>query len=119
MSHRQERDSTICELYKEGKTLEQIAEECSLSRARVGRILQKNGLTSKDRVKSALSQRVKFTGIYLTAQAKAALVQISADEDTSMSSFLSNLFDEELKRRGITFEIKKSQDSSLPFEETG
>ena len=85
------RNEEICELYKSGLTLEQCAQQFSISRQRVRQIVRKAGIFKGP-------NRDAFLGVDLTPETKASLKDLAAEKQTSMSKLASQTIEEMLAK---------------------
>ena len=93
------RNNTICILYQEGVTQADLAIRFAISKARVGQILKRAGITPDNRVTPA--NRTAFIGVNLSEGVKNALQYECLQEGIPVSKFVSNLVVKELHARGI------------------
>lgn len=117
-----ERNQEICDLYtKEGLSQLQLSKRFKITQVRVGQILNRAGIQKSDRPKMKNLYRTAFTAIMLREDVKIALKQIVKDEGhRSLSSFVSNLCEAELKRRGVEIKLALpmiGEDVRLPLED--
>lgn len=110
------RDEKICEGYKQGQTQEELADRFELSKARVGQILKKAGLTPQDRPEKPPSDRTTFTGVNLSPRVKSALKEEVQRQDSNMSAWIADLVQKELASRGYDFSSPPTEDEpKLPL----
>lgn len=114
------RNDFICDLYKNGHTQDDIAAKFEISQIRVGQILRRAGLSKGDRPKTIDPFiRDAYVGVFVSRPVKAALKEAAKhDGKKSVSSFLCELIENDLKRRGIklTVPIETEIDVPLPLE---
>jgi transcriptional regulator with XRE-family HTH domain len=106
------RDQEICDHYRSGLTQRELANRYQLSISWIGQILKREGLNIGDRAKRS---RPTFTGVLLSPSVKAIVRTISKVEETSMSAWIADLIEKELKSRGVTFP-QLEEDVELPYE---
>lgn len=103
--HNVKRDAAICQLYKEGATLQALGHAYRLSKARVWQIVKKGGLSSRDRNKADV--RDEFLGVNLSEQVKSALRAETERRGVSMSEFTSELLVDMLRCCGYQLEAEQ------------
>lgn len=118
-----DRDTLIRKLYTEGgddSTMEALANRFHLSKARIGRILNKVGIRKEHRPLPPLSDRTAYTGVTLHPDVKKALRKIAKSSDKkSLSAYIAGLIDEDLKRHNVVIErsLPNEIDTPLPLED--
>lgn len=112
------RNEQIAEMYRQGETQQAIAEKLNISKVRVGQILHQMGMSKIDRPKVSPFKRTAFTAVYLKESVKNALRQAAKNEGKALSLFLSDVLEDELKRRGlpVIHPIMNEIDVPLPLE---
>lgn len=118
--NQQERNQEIIDGYKAGATQDDLAAAHGITPARVWQILNRAGLTKRDRPSvSHKRDEQAFTGVLLPPEVKKALRQAAKADGKSMSAFVAELVRAKLEERGADFEIVKflkEEDVPLPLE---
>lgn len=105
MDHK-ERDEVICKSYVAGLTLQGIADQHGLTRARIQQILRGAGLKRDDRRSNKLDRDI-FLGVNIPEGVKEALREEAARRGVSMSALTSETMSDMLRACGYPLEADK------------
>jgi hypothetical protein len=111
------RDREICMAYiNEQLSSTELAARFKISRTRVNQILLANGLDAS--TKEATVPRDTYTGVMLTSATKEAVRSEAKKDGKPISTWIAELVDSELTRRGVVPDqhISNEIDLPLPFE---
>lgn len=102
--NKKKRNADIGEMFKQGHTQAVIGAKHKITTARVGQILREIGiLQAKD---PEMTNRNSFIGAHVDKEVKTAMKEAAEQDGKSLSRFVSNLVEEEVKRRRVPIEAE-------------
>lgn len=97
---RTDRNLRICQFYRDGSTLDELANRFSLNKQRVWQILHDYGLNKHDRKKSPPSEKV-MTAVMLTPDLKEELRLKAVELKTSITAVAEEAIEMYLHNEGV------------------
>lgn len=107
-----ERNEELKKKYIEGKTLEELGDEYSITKVRVWQILRRMGVTRGDRI---VPKKVATLTAHVTDGIRRAVENEAAKLGKSVSEFVNELIIEGLESRSISFSEAPIDHPRLPL----
>jgi hypothetical protein len=98
-----------------GQTQEALATEYGVSKVRIGQIIKSGGLTKKDRGLRPDVRSCKLT-ILVKPGVKMAIENLSTIDEKPISRWISDIIEQELTNRQISFAGPMEEHLRLPLE---